>query len=142
MGVLTEAGQRARELTDRQAYLNTEVLIAEDGLDARALVKLPLSMLGYQFRVAGSESQLFSSLRCSGLPGLVLLDVTLPDADGFAVLARLRSQPEFGSLPIVMLTRGRDPVCADKALALGADGCIVKPCSMRTLEKVIESVLA
>jgi CheY-like chemotaxis protein len=63
----------------------------------------------------------------------VLLDVALPDHDGFWVCRTLKTAPATASIPVVMLTAMSLPSDRDQALAAGADGYIVKPFSPRAL---------
>ena len=72
---------------------------------------------------------------------LVLLDVMMPELDGFEVCQRIRGNPAWGATRIVMLTaRGRD-VERDKGLALGADAYVTKPFSTRELVARVKQML-
>jgi DNA-binding response OmpR family regulator len=121
---------------------DSTILIVEDDIDALALAKLRVSMAGYQVRIARSVIDMVSSLRLEGLPDLLLLDILLPDGNGFDVLAKMRRNPRFRALPIVMLTVLGEAADIAKGLALGADGYVVKPYSKEVLENVIERVLS
>jgi DNA-binding response OmpR family regulator len=75
-------------------------------------------------------------------PDLVILDVMLPRMDGFEVCRRIRSDPRWRDLKVIMLTaRGRDPEVA-KGLAVGADAYVTKPFSTRELAVQIRQLLA
>lgn len=75
-------------------------------------------------------------------PDLVILDVMLPRMDGFEVCRRIRSDPRWRDLKVIMLTaRGRDPEVA-KGLAVGADVYVTKPFSTRELAAQIKQLLA
>jgi len=76
-----------------------------------------------------------------GAPDLLLLDVMLPDGDGFEVLSRMRRHQALGSLPIVMLTAKNEPGDIGRGLVLGADGYITKPYTKNILADVIRRVL-
>lgn len=119
----------------------TVVLIVEDDPDQRALADLRVSMAGYGVRVAESQAALLRSLAQDGMPDLLLLDVMLPDGDGFEILARLRRLPSFASLPIVMLTVKREAADIERGLTLGADGYVTKPYSKSLLAAVVARVL-
>src|ERR1700682_571190 len=86
----------------------TVILIVEDDPDQLALADLRVSMAGYLVRVANSLDALQLSLVREGPPDLLLLDVMLPDGDGFEVLEKLRRHRAYDSLPIVMLTAKTD----------------------------------
>ncbi|HKU48137.1 MAG TPA: response regulator [Burkholderiales bacterium] len=155
---LSEAGQAAGTALSRSgAYLaedrlrrrpppikpaeETVVLIVEDDPDQLALADLRLSMAGYRVRVASSVNGFLQAMLDEGAPDLLLLDVVLPDGDGFEVLAKMRRHQALGSLPIVMLTARSDPADIGRGLVLGADGYITKPYTKNLLADVIRKVL-
>jgi len=117
------------------------ILLVEDDPDQAALGQLRLTMAGYQVRSVDSSKALSRALREEARPDLLLLDVMLPDRNGFEVLAQLRGRPEFATLPIVMLTVKAELDDIRKGLALGADGYITKPYSKDQLAQVISRVL-
>jgi two-component system, OmpR family, phosphate regulon response regulator PhoB len=119
----------------------TVVLLVEDDPDQMALGQLRLTMAGYQVRSVDRAKALSRFLREEARPDLLLLDVMLPDGDGFDILARLRARPEFAMLPIVLLTVKAELAHIRKGLALGADGYITKPYSKNQLAEVIGRVL-
>jgi len=118
----------------------TVILIVEDDPDQLALADLRVSMAGYSVRAARNHATLLRSLR-ERMPDLLLLDVMLPDGDGFEILAKLRWHPAYRALPIVLLTVKNDPDDIVRGLKLGADGYITKPYSKRILADVVRRVL-
>jgi DNA-binding response OmpR family regulator len=120
---------------------DTVVLIVEDDPDQLALADLRVSMAGYKVRVASCVMELLQALVDEGAPDLLLLDVILPDGDGFEVLSKMRRHPALGSMPIVMLTVRNEPGDIGRGLALGADGYITKPYTKKILTEVISRVL-
>lgn len=98
-------------------------------------------MAGYKVRVATSVNGFLHTMLDDGAPDLLLLDIVLPDGDGFDLLSRMRRHQALGSLPIVMLTAKNDPEDIGKGLVLGADGYITKPYSKNILADVIRRVL-
>jgi two-component system, OmpR family, response regulator len=125
----------------RKPVADCVVLIVEDDPDQLALADLRVSMAGYLVRVATSVNGFLHSILEQGAPDVLLLDVMLPDGDGFAVLARMRRHPVLGSLPIVMLTARNDPADIGKGLILGADAYVTKPYTKNILADVIRRVL-
>ena len=119
----------------------TVILLVEDDPDQMALGQLRLTMAGYQVRSVDRAKELSRFLREQPRPDLLLLDVMLPDGNGFDILAQLRARPEFAMLPIVMLTVKAELANIRKGLALGADGYITKPYSKNQLAEVIHHVL-
>jgi CheY-like chemotaxis protein len=119
----------------------TIVLLVEDDPDQAALAELRLSSAGYQVHGVDRAKALSRYLRQQARPDLMLLDVMLPDGNGFDILAQLRGRPEFSTLPIVMLTAKTELPDIRNGLALGADGYITKPYSKNQLVEVLSHVL-
>jgi CheY-like chemotaxis protein len=117
------------------------VLIVEDDADQLALADLRVSMAGYKVRVANSVNGFLQAIVDEGAPDLLLLDVMLPDGDGFDVLARMRRHPALGSLPIILLTARSDAGDIGRGLVLGADGYVTKPYTKNLLVDVIRRAL-
>jgi CheY-like chemotaxis protein len=125
----------------RKPPSDTVILLVEDDPDQAALGELRIQMAGYQVRTVDRAKALSRYLRQEARPDLLLLDVMLPDGNGFDILAQLRGRPEFSTLPIVMLTVKAELVHIRNGLALGADGYITKPYSKVQLAEVIGHVL-
>ena len=119
----------------------TVILLVEDDPDQAALGELRLTMAGYQVRTVDGSKALSRALREEARPDLLLLDVMLPDGNGFDILAQLRGLPAFATLPIVLLTVKAELGDIRNGLALGADGYITKPYSKNQLAEVIGRVL-
>jgi len=124
-----------------KAPAQTVILLVEDDPDQAALAELRLTMAGYQVHSVDRAKALSGYLRQQARPDLLLLDVMLPDGNGFDILAQLRGRPEFSTLPIVLLTAKAELTDIRKGLALGADGYITKPYSKNQLAEVIGRVL-
>jgi CheY-like chemotaxis protein len=119
----------------------TLILLVEDDPDQVALGQLRLKLAGYRVRTVERAKHLSRTLREDRRPDLVLLDVMLPDGNGFDLLAKLRASPEFATLPVVMLTAKTELADIHRGLALGADGYITKPYSKTQLAEVMSRVL-
>jgi two-component system sensor histidine kinase/response regulator len=108
------------------AEAESKVLVVDDNAENRALAQATLEEEGYAVVLAsgGAEGiRLFESEH----PDCVLLDVRMPDLDGFAVCARLRELPGGPETPIVFLTALRDVDTFDRALRAGGDDFLTKP---------------
>ncbi|HXZ91542.1 MAG TPA: response regulator [Burkholderiales bacterium] len=119
----------------------TCVLIVEDDPDQAALADLRVSMAGYAVRLARNCAELARELRTHAAPDIVLLDIMLPDGNGWDVLASIRRHPKLALLPVVMLTALNEPDEVRWGLALGADGYVTKPYSKSILAETIGAVL-
>jgi len=117
------------------------VLIVEDDPDQAALADLRVSMAGYEVRLARNCKELVQDFRTHEPPDAVLLDVVLPDGNGFEVLASIRRHPKLALLPVVMLTVLAKPDEVGRGLALGADGYVTKPYSKKILADALRVVL-
>jgi len=140
-GAYIAADRLSRRPALHKPPADSVVLIVEDDPDQLALADLRVSMAGYKVRVARSVNAFLHNMLEEGAPDLLLLDVSLPDGDGFEVLARMRRHAVLGSLPIVMLTARNDPADIGKGLVLGADAYITKPYTKNILADVIRRVL-
>ena len=125
----------------RKLPAQTVILLVEDDPDQKALGELRITMAGYQVRSVDHAKALSRYLREEPRPDLMLLDVMLPDGNGFDILAQLRNRPEFATLPIVLLTAKTELVDIRNGLALGADGYVTKPYSKTQLQEVIAHIL-
>lgn len=117
------------------------VLLVEDDVDIAKVVKLLLESEGFQVSVAVNRAEIVRAMAQVPLPDLVLLDVMLPDADGFDVLRKIRAHPALKSLRVIMLTAKatRDDVM--QGLENGADGYITKPFDLDRLVEGVNAVL-
>jgi len=117
------------------------VLIADDEPNILLSLQFLMKKTGYEVRTAkDGEEALAEIVRAA--PDLVLLDVMMPKIDGFSICERIRANPEWNDVRIIMLTaRGRD-VEREKGLALGADDYITKPFSTKDAIARVEAVLA
>ena len=109
--------------------------------DSTGLAQAAVSTAGYTVRIARNCKELVAEINAHALPDLVLLDVMLPDGNGFDMLTSIRRHPKLALLPVVMLTVLAKPQEVRRGLNLGADGYITKPYSRRVLIEIIRSVL-
>jgi CheY-like chemotaxis protein len=140
-GAYISADRLSRRPAPRKPPADSVVLIVEDDPDQLALADLRVSMAGYKVRVAKSVNEFLHSMLDEGAPDLLLLDVVLPDGNGFDLLSKMRRHAVLGSLPIVMLTAENEAEDIGKGLLLGADGYITKPYTKNILADVIRRVL-
>ena len=119
----------------------TVVLLVEDDADQAALGDLRVSMAGYRVRLARNVREMVTDLTTQPLADLVLLDVMLPDGNGFGILSCMRTDPRLSLLPVIMLTALTGAEDIRRGLDLGADGYITKPYSKDILMSTIRQVL-
>jgi two-component system LytT family response regulator len=114
------------------------IVVVDDEEDLREPVAAYLREQGMDVDEAGGGADL-DVILARGVPTLVVLDVTMPDEDGFSIARRLRAN--HGGIGIVMLTARRDVIDRVVGLELGADDYIMKPFEPRELLARIRSVL-
>lgn len=117
------------------------VLVVEDDANLTKFLRQYLEIEGFAARIAGNREQVIAELRRQPLPDLVLLDVMLPDADGFDILLKMRAHPVLKSVPILMLTAKATRESVLKGLAGGANGYITKPFQPDSLITAVHTVL-
>jgi CheY-like chemotaxis protein len=140
-GVYLAAERLRHRAPSAKAPAETVVLVVEDDPDQLALAQLRVRMAGFAARTADSAAALREALAKHDPPDVLLLDIVLPDGDGFDILAGLRGHPAHALLPVVMLTVKDSRTDIERGLALGADGYVVKPYSKKLLEEVLSQVL-
>ncbi len=109
-----------------------KVAIIEDETELAALLEYNLARQGLATRVISSSKGALEQLE-SWKPDLVILDVMLPDGDGFDLCRRMRKHPGLGRIPVVFLTARSDEVDRVLGLEIGGDDYVTKPFSPREL---------
>jgi CheY-like chemotaxis protein len=108
------------------------ILVVEDNDKNLKLVRDLLQLRGYQALEARTAEQGLR-LAAERTPGLVLLDIQLPDLDGISALKRLRADPATAAIPVVALTAFAMKEDRERFLAAGFDGYLPKPIDIRAL---------
>ncbi len=116
------------------------ILIVEDDPNTAEMLSAYFSSLGYKVtHVAWGEDALKVALRAQ--PDLVVLDIHLPDIDGYEVCDRLRNQRRTEHTPIIFLTERRERMDRLQGLALGAVDYITKPFDVQELRIRVRNIL-
>ena len=117
------------------------VLVVDDEPNIVMSLEFLMTRAGFVVEVACDGREALDALQREP-PDLLVLDVMMPEFDGFEVCGRIRSDRRWDKTKIVMLTaRGRD-VERDRGLALGADDYVIKPFSTRDLVVRVKSLLS
>jgi CheY-like chemotaxis protein len=110
-----------------------KILVADDVADNVLLLARYLQSEGFHFLTASNGNEALEKTRAE-MPDLILLDVNMPQKDGFQVLQELRADPAIEHIPVIILTAARpDPMDVQTGLNLGADDYITKPFDRREL---------
>jgi len=113
------------------------ILVVDDEPRMIGFIRMNLELEGYQVLEAHNGLEALESIRTQ-LPDLVLLDVMMPELDGFETLRMLR---EFSSIPVIMLTAKGEEDDKVFGLELGADDYVTKPFGSRELSSRVRAVL-
>jgi excisionase family DNA binding protein len=133
----TPGGHRRYRRPDLDNFLNRSgpggnahqgplVLIVDDDERVREYVRVNLEMEGYSVREAGNAEEGLAVLE-EVSPDLVLLDVMMPEVDGWEMLRRVQERHGVGAIPVVMFSGKVDEDAAAEATARGAQGFLGKP---------------
>ena len=114
-----------------------KILVVDDETNILELVKLYLGSEGYQIETASQGGEAIAKMAMVN-PDMVILDLMLPDMDGFEVCRQIRSK---SSVPILMLTARREDVDKIVGLEMGADDYLTKPFNPRELVARIRAIL-
>jgi DNA-binding response OmpR family regulator len=116
------------------------IAVVDDEADIVELVSVNLEKAGFKVEGFFNANSLLGFLK-KKTPDLIILDLMLPDADGFEVCKNLRSQEKFADIPIIMLTAKGEEVDRVLGLEIGADDYVTKPFSTRELVARVKAVL-
>lgn len=118
----------------------TRLLIVEDNLDISNLHKMIFTNQGYEVDTAFNGAQALEKTRHS-IPDLIVLDVMLPDIDGYEICKRLRESSRTSHIPIIFVTQKDERGDRLQGLELGADDYIAKPFDNDELKLRVQGAL-
>jgi DNA-binding response OmpR family regulator len=116
------------------------ILCIEDEADVSSLVSHLLTREGYRVETAATGREALAKI-ARGHPTLILLDLMLPDIDGFALCEILRHNRATATIPIMLLSGWASPESRHVGLELGALDYVVKPFSPRDLVKRVKRLM-
>ncbi|KNC06924.1 response regulator transcription factor [Pseudomonas coleopterorum] len=117
------------------------ILLVDDDQEIRELLDTYLSRAGFAVRTTANGAGFREALSAEVGTDLVILDVMLPDEDGFSLCRWIRQHPRMAQVPIIMLTASSDEADRVIGLELGADDYLGKPFSPRELQARIKALL-
>ena len=119
---------------------NVSILYIEDNPENRVLIMRVLNAEGYSVSFAENGSEALSNIEQSKYD-LILMDINLPDIDGYKLTSILRQNSTFQDIPIIALTANVMKGDRERSLESGCDGYIQKPIDVDTLPRQIEIFL-
>jgi excisionase family DNA binding protein len=138
----TPGGHRRYRRSDLDAFLQRSgpgkpargplVLVVDDNPNVREVVRVNLEMEGYSVREAGNAEEGLAAVE-DDAPDLILLDVMMPQVDGWEMLRRVQERHGVGSIPVVMFSGQLEGTFGREAEERGAQGFVGKPFDLRAL---------
>ncbi|HEX9925601.1 MAG TPA: response regulator [Anaerolineae bacterium] len=116
------------------------ILVVEDDIDISKMLRIYFDSQGYEVLVANRGSEALETCRTK-LPNVVVLDIQLPDIDGYEVCRTLRSNTRTSYVPIIFLTQKDERSDKIAGLELGADDYITKPFDIEELKLRVEGAI-
>jgi len=119
--------------------VNKKIIIVDDNASYLSVVRVLLKPQ-YEVYPAPSASKMFKILE-KIIPDIILLDINMPEMNGFEAIAILKENPRFKNIPIIFLTAKDDEASAGRGIDLGAADYVTKPFYGPLLLKRISNVL-
>lgn len=116
------------------------VLVVDDSEDTRVMYGAYLRHVGFRVREAATGAAALVLARDEPID-LILMDIALPEMDGFEATRRLKADPETRQIPVVALTAYAIPPAPERAAEAGCAAYLAKPCTPREVVATIERVL-
>ncbi len=116
-----------------------KILTVDDSKTIRIIIRNAFKRFDCEIIEAGNGFEGLEQAR--NKPDLVLLDITMPVMDGLTMLERLHTNPQTNTIPVVMLTAEGQKSAAEKAVALGSRGYLVKPFTAEQLTHLVGTIV-
>ena len=127
-------------MSDNFPVISKHIAVVDDEPDIVELVAIHLKK--NNFDVSGfNEASSFFKFMENNTPSLIILDLMLPDADGFEICKTLRANEKYAHIPIIMLTAKSEETDKIVGLEIGADDYVTKPFSPKELVARVKAVL-
>ncbi|MGA2801241.1 MAG: response regulator [Verrucomicrobiota bacterium] len=127
-------------LTNLLFFVRGKILVVEDNADQLEIIRLVLEKEGFAIGTAANGGDALVKTR-SILPDLIILDLMLPDINGFDICQTLRKDPRTASVPIIMLTGLSGELDRVAALESGCNEFLKKPLKVEKLISVVDKFL-
>jgi CheY-like chemotaxis protein len=121
--------------------VNRRALVVDDADDVRLLVREVCRLVGIEVDEAESGAAALAQLAAGPLPDVVVLDVQMPELDGWDTLAAIRGHERTQDLPVILCSVRSRPADLDRARSLGANEVVPKPFAVEELAKVVQQVI-
>jgi CheY-like chemotaxis protein len=140
-GYFVGIARKRAKAPERPAGRPLQAVVVEDEPVLAKFIQSYLAFESIQVRVAANRAQVSAELGKLPIPDLVLLDVALPDADGFDILQRIRRHRQLHEVPVIMLTGTTTREAVIRGMRSGADGYVTKPFDAEAMMRAVRTVL-
>ena len=113
------------------------ILVVDDEQNIVRMLEMNLARQGYNVVTAYDGAEALATAR-NERPDLVLMDVNMPNMDGYAALAAMKADSALSDVPVIMLTANRTPEDLEESLAVGAEYHITKPIEFSELLEMLD----
>jgi len=120
---------------------NATILYVEDNADNRLLIRRILQAEGFNMLEAPNAAVALQVVQTQP-PDLILMDISMPDMDGYTLTARLKAMPDLKTVPVIALTANVMRGDRERSLEAGCDGYIQKPIDIDNLVFQVNRFLA
>ena len=117
-----------------------KILVADDEIHIRTLLKITLEMVGYEVEVAADGQEAIDKLE-EGSYDLLLLDIKMPRLNGWQVCEKVKSDEKMKHIPVIMVTAFGQREARQRSFDLGADEFIAKPFETTSLLETVQKLL-
>jgi DNA-binding response OmpR family regulator len=121
--------------------MGKKILIVDDEPNIVASLEFLMRQKGYAVKIAGTGEEALAAVADFG-PDLILLDVMMPRMSGYDLCQKVRENPAWSGVRIIMLSAKGREVEVTKGMAVGADAYVTKPFSTKDLIAMVERMLA
>ncbi|HET9664099.1 MAG TPA: ATP-binding protein [Burkholderiales bacterium] len=133
---VTQPHDRAERAVDRQPAAARRILIIEDNDDTRQMLRAALTLSGHEV-LEGHDGATGLATAATAAPDIVLIDIGLPDIDGYEVARRLRASPSNGRVPLIALSGYGQAADLRRAFEAGFNSHLTKPVAVEQLHSAI-----
>lgn len=118
------------------------ILYVEDNPDNRSLVRRVLSAEGFTVLEAMDAGHALNMLNENQNIDLILMDINMPDVDGYSLTSRIKSMPLYSGIPVIAVTANVMRGDREKSIQAGCDGYIQKPIDVDTIAQQVEKYIS
>ena len=121
--------------------MSSKILIVDDSCDVREILGIVLAARGWNPILAESGRKALATLECE-TPRVILMDMRMPDMNGFELATILKKHPVYRNIPILAATAFPDHKVRQRCLSAGCDGFIPKPFAVSALQTSLTSLVS